>query len=54
MTVISDGSAQRVQLLLRTVRAVDRIVNGKLLRELQEGLLIDWPDTHRPITLTLP
>ena len=40
-------------MLLRSARAVGRITNGKLLRELPEGLLVEWGDPTKPLTQTL-
>jgi alpha-D-xyloside xylohydrolase len=53
ITLTSDGGARNVQLLLRSTRAIGRINNGKLLRELPEGLLLEWSDSAKPITVTL-
>jgi alpha-D-xyloside xylohydrolase len=53
ITLTSDGSARDVKLLFRSTRAVDRLVNGKLVRELPEGLLIEWVDPGKPITMIL-
>jgi alpha-D-xyloside xylohydrolase len=53
LMLTGDGSARNVRLLLRSTRAVDRITNGKLARELAEGLLIEWTDPAKTITLTL-
>jgi alpha-D-xyloside xylohydrolase len=53
VTLTSDGGARDVRLLLRSIRAVDRVANGKLVRELPEGLLIEWADPAKPITVTV-
>jgi len=42
-----------VRLLLRSCRAAGKITNGKLLREVSQGLLVDWSDPAKPITLSL-
>ena len=50
----SDGGARNVRLLLRSGgRGVARVANGKVAREVAEGLLIEWSDPSKPITLTL-
>jgi alpha-D-xyloside xylohydrolase len=53
LTVSSDGHAKRVQLLMRSCRDVQKVSNGRVIRETPEGLLLDWPDTLKPIVLTL-
>jgi hypothetical protein len=53
LTLSSDGGARDVRLLLRSTRAVGRLANGKLVRELPEGLLLEWSDPAKPITVTL-
>ena len=53
LTVSSDGHAKRVQLLMRSCRDVQKVSNGRVIRETPEGLLLDWPDSLKPILLTL-
>jgi alpha-D-xyloside xylohydrolase len=47
------ANAKRVRVLLRSARNIGAITNGKLLREQPEGLLIDWTDTAKPISVPL-
>ena len=54
LTLTSDGGATNVRLLLRSGGgSVARVANGKVAREVPEGLLIEWADPSKPITLTL-
>jgi alpha-D-xyloside xylohydrolase len=53
LTVTGDGAAKHVSLLLRSWRAVARVTNGKVVRELPEGLLVEWTDTAKPVTVLL-
>jgi alpha-D-xyloside xylohydrolase len=53
ITLSSDGHARHVQVCLRCRRGVAKITNGKILRELPEGLLMEWTDTARPFVLTV-
>jgi hypothetical protein len=53
LTVTSDGRAKSVRLVLRSTRAVEKVTGGKVLRETPEGTPVEWPDTSKPITLTL-
>jgi alpha-D-xyloside xylohydrolase len=52
ITLSGDGHARKVQVVLRCRRGVGKITNGKLLREVPEGQLMEWTDTARPFTLT--
>jgi hypothetical protein len=53
LTLTGDGNARAVRLLLRSSRAAGKITNGKLLREVSEGLMVEWSDPSKPITLSL-
>ena len=53
LTLSGDGGARDVRVLLRSARAVGRVTNGKAVRELPEGLLVEWGDPSKPLTLTL-
>jgi alpha-D-xyloside xylohydrolase len=53
ITLTSDGHAKNVRLVLRSVQAATDLTNGKVLRELPEGILLSWPDTANPITFTI-
>ena len=53
LTLTSDGGARAVRVLLRSARDAGRVTNGKVARELAEGLLVEWSDPSKPLTLTL-
>ncbi len=49
----SDGHAKNVLLMLRSVQAASDLTNGKIVRDLPEGVLLAWIDTAEPITFTI-
>lgn len=54
LTFVSDGVARCVRIMLRSWSGVqDKIVNGRLLGRRPEGLLIEWIDPSKPMTVTL-
>ncbi len=53
ITLASDGHAKNVRLVLRSVQAATDITNGKLIRDLPEGVLLSWPNTAEAITFTI-
>jgi alpha-D-xyloside xylohydrolase len=53
ITLSGDGYARNVQVVLRCRREVQKIANGKMLRETPEGLLMEWADTSKPFVLTV-
>ena len=53
LTLESDGRATGVSVLLRSHRAAGKVTNGRVARETQEGLMIEWTDPAKPLGLTL-
>jgi alpha-D-xyloside xylohydrolase len=53
LTIDRDGRANHVRVLLRSARAAKNVVNGKQPRETREGLVIEWTDTSKALSLTL-
>ncbi|HYO09652.1 MAG TPA: alpha-xylosidase [Tepidisphaeraceae bacterium] len=53
ITLTGNGRATDVRLLLRSVRSAGKITNGRLLREVAEGLVVEWSEGAKPITVTL-
>jgi len=52
-SIEQDGKAKNVRVLFRSHRAAGAISNGKLAREVAEGLLVDWLDPAKPLTVTV-
>ena len=52
VTVETDGKAKSPRLLVRSTRAASAIVNGKV-REVRDGLMIEWNDASKSISFTL-
>jgi hypothetical protein len=53
ITLTSDGHAKNVRLMLRSVQSASEITNGRIIRDLPEGVLLAWPDTKEPISFTI-
>jgi alpha-D-xyloside xylohydrolase len=52
ITIESDGKAKSVRVHLRSIRAGSAVANCKA-REVRDGLLFDWLDSTKPLTLTI-
>ncbi len=53
ITLSGDGQAKNVRLMVRGVQAASEIGNGRILRDLPEGLLLAWLDTAEPISFAI-
>ncbi len=53
ITLKGNGRAKTVHLLLRSIRKASGIANGKMLRELPEGALLEWKDSSKPVTFSV-
>jgi alpha-D-xyloside xylohydrolase len=52
ISVESDGRAKHVRILLRGLTAAAVGSNGMIKSEVPEGVLLDWTDPRKPITMT--
>jgi alpha-D-xyloside xylohydrolase len=51
IVLCNDGRAKRVKIVLRSVDSIGKVINGKVLAQVAEGLLLEWSDTNKPITI---
>jgi alpha-D-xyloside xylohydrolase len=53
ITLESDGTARRPSVFLASTRNTGRISNGKPLAQQPDGLLIEWTDPSKPMSIVL-
>jgi alpha-D-xyloside xylohydrolase len=53
LTLECDGKPAMVSILLRSVKAIGRVAGGKVSTTQPEGVLIEWSDAGKPLTITL-
>src|SRR5688572_3582639 len=53
VTLEADGRASHVRVCLRSHRALGKITNGRVEREVAEGLMVEWADVTKPLQIAL-
>jgi alpha-D-xyloside xylohydrolase len=51
ITLETDGQARRPVIFLASTRSTGKILNGKHLSQQSDGLLIEWTDPNKPVSI---